>query len=175
MNDRRHRIEPTLGEPPSRALERVDRKASDEREPAWQSARFEPVVESPDDPAMRPMVKWALFAVTLACMVFVGDRLLTRYQQARAVQALEAEVERFTRQLAEMGEQAQAEQAARVEALRRQRARTVEGRWLSKNCQDWTASFRQLKAETAEQEMRRHCSNYERYLSTGRIPPGTPR
>jgi t-SNARE complex subunit (syntaxin) len=52
-------------------------------------------------------------------------------------------------------------------ALRKQRASTNDGKWLAKNCSDWRRSYNQLKAATAEREMKRHCEIYERYLETG--------
>ena len=118
-----------------------------------------------------PAVKLALFAASLLALVIVGDKLLDRYIQYRAMQALTQELERFENTMASIS----ADQTARIRAQRRQRADTTTGKWLAKNCIDWRRSYESMPTETAQTEMRTHCSAYERFLSSGIAPPGSPR
>ncbi len=138
-------------------------------------------------------IKLAAIVVVGTCLFFVGDRLYTRYQERQAVLALERELQALGAYMSESLEQsgaaiqqvseqanaraaaAAAQQRERTEQQRRARLATTEGGWLAKNCADWTRAWNELNAETAAQEMNKHCGRLERYLQTGIAPPGTPR
>lgn len=174
----RCRIEPSLEDQPDRTGARRNSKPDrwmemDDSGPSFDLDR---------DPGLGLWARVALGAVTLACLAFIGDRLWSRYQQHKLVEAAQVELERFHDQLNEIGRESRAQSAARAaearerkQAQRRARAQTVQGRWLQKNCKDWTESYQRLGGDTSERQMRVHCGIYDRYLETGVAPPGTPR
>ena len=179
MNDGHNRIEPTF--------------EADERPRRGREAGPPPYEPVPEQSEMNAAARVIAVVVAVTCLFFVGDRLYSRYQQYKAMQALEQELQtlgvymteslqqageasqRLSAQMKARNEAAAREQQERVAEQRRARMATTEGGWLGKNCADWTRSWNQTRAQTAEQEMKKHCGRYERYLETGIAPPGTPR
>jgi len=152
-----------------------------------------PFDPEPEPASLHPAVQFAAIAVVVACLFFVGERIYVHYQARQAVKALERELESLGTYMTESVEQAgaameqanresrartaaaQRQQQERIEQQRRARMATTEGGWLAKNCADWTRTWNEMKAATAEREMKKHCGRLERYLATGVAPPGTPR
>jgi hypothetical protein len=118
-----------------------------------------------------PAVRFTLYAVSALCLFVLVERIHDRYQAHRAMQYLNEQIEAFGDSLDQMSE----EQAARVRATREQRARTTTGKWLAKNCADWTRSYEDMPTATGRAEMRTHCAAHERYLASGIAPAGAPR
>lgn len=145
-----------------------------------------PFDPEPEQQQVRTAIRLAAIVVVATCLFFVGDRLYIHYQARQAVKALEQDLEALrtymTESLDQAGaameqanRQARARTAAAVKQQRSQRMATTEGGWLGNNCADWTRSWNQTRAQTSEQEMKKHCGRYEHYLATGIAPPGTPR
>jgi len=138
-------------------------------------------------------LKWVVAIAAFVGLFFVGERLLAWHlrnqviEQAREAMAQIAqqvpnpvkeaqdELEEFSEKQKRRAEEIQRENQARLAEIRRERESSTTGRWLAKNCSDWTRAWNQLEAETARKEMKRHCEIYKRYLQTGIAPPGTPR
>ncbi|GAB4172719.1 MAG: hypothetical protein Kow0020_07770 [Wenzhouxiangellaceae bacterium] len=138
-------------------------------------------LEQPPRTGLSPL--WLIaIAVSASCLFYIGDRLYTRYQQHQALNSLEQTLQTVLDQssaaaarLATQASSSTRRSQQHIERLRQQRMTTTEGRWLGKNCADWTEAWNQTKAPTARDEMRKHCRLYEQYLATGAVPPGTPR
>ena len=174
MQKDRDRIEPVFGE-----SEELDRHQAG-------PSPFDP---EPDPASIHPAIQFAAIAVVVACLFFVGERIYIHYQARQAVKELEtlgtymteslqqagAAMEKTNRQSRARTAAAQRQQQERIEQQRRARMATTEGGWLAKNCADWTRTWNEMKAATAEREMKKHCGRLERYLATGVAPPGTPR
>ncbi len=150
--DLKNRIEPTLGERNSRAAP-------------------EQLEVHPGSAGIDFATKVAIFVIALAAAFWTADLLIDRYREYKAMQVLEQELAIFEATMDSIRE----EQDARVRAQRHQRASTTTGQWLAKNCSDWRASYEARATETAQTEMRNHCSAYQRYLSSGIVPSGAPR
>jgi len=184
MRKENNRIEPTFDD---------DEHKGRNHEPAPPPFDLEPAQSQVPLSQMNLAIRVVSIVVVATCVFFVGDRLYSRYQERQLVNALEKELETWgsyvTEGLEQAGEasqrfnaslQAQREASERAlqqrqEEQKRQRMATTEGRWLEKNCTDWTNAWNQLKSPTAEQKKQEHCARYQRYLQTGIAPPGTPR
>jgi hypothetical protein len=105
-------------------------------------------------------------AFVFACIVFVVDRAWVHYQQYQAGKAVQNIVDQAQADLEAAG---RANQAS-IERQRQARAQSSQGQWLAKNCQDWRRAAEDKRLQTAQEEMRRHCQAYERYLDTGQVP-----
>lgn len=141
------RIEPGLSESPQlrRAPEKVERSG-------WR--------------AMSPIGIVVSIAFVFACMVFVVDRAWVHYQQYQAGKAAQNFIDQAQAELEAAG---RANQAS-IERQRQARAQSSQGQWLAKNCQDWRRAAEDNRLPTAQEEMRRHCQAYQRYLDTGQVP-----
>lgn len=131
--------------------------------------------------SLHPAVWLTIAAVIVTCILLVADRAYTRYQQHRMMQSMVQGLEQFDADISAIAKdnsaRARAQQAAREKAQQQRAANLLEtrkqskqGRWLGKNCSDWTRAWEQLKAETARVEMRKHCKIHQSYLKTGIAP-----
>lgn len=154
MSDHRDRREPTISQP---SLQDEDLG------PIYK------ILEPLPKPGIHPLAMLALAAVILACLIFVSDRLYERYQEYRLMQELQAAADDIEQSVEEMASR----ERARVEQVRRNRAASNQGRWLEKNCADWTGQNENDPQPTARSEMRRHCQIYEQFLATGIAPVPT--
>ncbi len=57
--------------------------------------------------------------------------------------------------------------------IRQARTNSRTGKSLSKTCEEWRATVQRYDSFTSQQEMRKACERYERFLETGIAPPGT--
>lgn len=121
-----------------------------------------------------PRLRLAAFAVLFIRLVLFIEWGIQKYHEYRANQALkemmagmERSIQASTAELRAMTERNRQEAERRRLALREKRASTNQGKWLAKNCSDWRRTYNDLKAATAEREMKRHCRLYEKYLDTG--------
>ena len=57
-----------------------------------------------------------------------------------------------------------------LRAQQDQRRRDRDGVRLGQACDEWRQAHTQLRSETARDEMRKHCSLYERYVQDGVLP-----
>ena len=174
MVDIRNRREPEV---PERGTAR--------RKPETQE-RPEFLGPEPEPQAIGPVATIAVAVIAIACVFLVGERLYAWYVANKALNELtelsESAMKDAQRAMEELSARQQARQReiqrqneARIAKLRQERAQSVPGQWLSKNCSDWTRSWSQLQAETARREMEKHCGRYSRYLDTGIAPPDAPR
>lgn len=140
------------------------------------------------NPALRVdgATKLLLLLIALIGLLFLAERMYAWYIARQALQQLtEISVDaqrEMQSTLSEISQQQQTRAASlqrqneeRIELQRKERAATATGYWLRKNCSDWQNAWQELGAETAKQEMEKHCDRYRRYLETGIAPAGAPR
>ena len=165
----------------------------DRREPTFpgvsETRRTPEPADSPESDGRQPeqsgdnLIRIAVVVIAVASFLFVGERFYRWYVAHRALDQLsevsEQAFDRAQAQLAELSasqrerlNEVRRRNAERTEVIRRERAASTTGQWLSKNCQDWTRARDDLRAETAKAEMERACAAYERYLETAIAPSG---
>lgn len=152
---------------------REESSASDAREPMLAPEDFPSEFGASRETINHGLIfKVAAAALTLACGLFVADRLHQRYLEQQAIRELNAMIEGFVEQANAMNEQATRQARARQQRLERERANSRVGGWLAKNCSDWRQAHSQMPGPTSRAEMKRHCDLYDRYIKTGVAPPG---
>ena len=167
MSDRDRRIEPTF------ELEPLDPPTS----PRSETFGAEPRRVEPEfnDRGPHFSVRLTLFAITTACLVFIIDIGLDRAIEYRTTRQIQQEAQALLDEMEQSAANEQARQELQIQRQRAARAQTTPGKWLAKNCSDWTRAWNQLKAPTAEIERKKHCGRYETYLATGVAPRDAPR
>jgi hypothetical protein len=122
---------------------------------------------------------WLLF-ITITAAVVVGNLVSTlitakvaQYQieltWGETVKAIDQETKRIQAVGQEAVQRSQEQTTRQMEQLRAQRSVDVNGRMLSKQCDDWQRANLELKSDTARSEVRKYCGYYERYINTGEL------
>lgn len=125
---------------------------------------------------------WLLLLVIV--IGITAGNLLSNWITARiAVYQLEQSLTEFNQQLEtgqaanrqrqqQRSEQSRQQQEQQRLQTRNQRANSRTGLFLSKSCEEWKATNQRYDNFTSQQEMRKACDRYEKFLKTG-ISPNT--
>lgn len=126
-------------------------------------------------------VDYLLLLLVITIGVAAGN-LLSNWITARiAVYQLEQSVTELSEQLTGQQaastqrqqqhlEQSRQQQEQRRQQTRNERANSRTGLFLAKSCDEWKATNQRYDNFTSQQEMRKACNQYEKYLETGISP-----